>query len=372
LLLLSGALAGAAGPRFEKTVVWQHGIGGYAHYRIPGVVVTRAGTVLAYAEARRTTRSDWAEIDLLLRRSTDGGRTFSTAVHMGHMEQAFSKNPAAVARNQGIGQGTTYNNPVAIADSSGAVHFLFCVEYMRAFYMRSDDDGRTFSAPVEITGAFEAFRGQYPWKVLATGPGHGIQLRNGRLLVPVWLSLGTEGNGHGPSVTATVYSDDRGKTWRAGEIAGPDTAEMPSPNEATAVQLDSGRVMLNMRAPSGRQRRIVTYSRDGATGWSAPAFDDALFEPVCFASLLRLGKHRLVFVNPDSTARERRNLTVRISEDDGRSWAVKRSIEPGLSAYADLAVLRDGTILCFYESGVQTSYDQVTMARFNLEWIHER
>jgi sialidase-1 len=371
-LVLGSLLGTAASPRFEKTLVWERDTGGYAHYRIPGVVVTRAGTVLAYAEARRTTRSDWAEIDLLLRRSTDGGRTFSPAMRIGHMEQTFPKNPIAVARNQGIGQGTTYNNPVAIADANGAVHFLFCVEYMRAFYMRSDDDGRTFSAPLEITGAFEAFRAQYAWKVLATGPGHGIQLRNGRLVVPVWLSLGTQGNGHGPSVTATIYSDDRGKTWKAGEIAGPDTAEMPSPNETTAVQLDNGRVMLNMRAPSARQRRIVTFSKDGATGWTAPAFDEALFEPVCFASLLRVAKHRLVFVNPDSAARERRNLTIRISEDDGRTWSARRAIEPGPSAYADLAVLRDGTILCFYESGVRTSYDNLTMARFNLEWIHER
>ncbi len=365
-------LAAAAPPRFDKTVFWEHDTGGYAVYRIPGVVVTRAGTVLAYAEARRSTRSDWAEIDLLLRRSTDGGQTFSPPVRVGHMEQEFPKNPVALARNQGIGMGTTYNNPVAIADANGAVHFLFCVEYMRAFYMRSDDDGLTFSKPVEITSAFEGFRPAYAWKVLATGPGHGIQLKNGRLVAPVWLALGTQGNGHGPSVAATIYSDDHGGSWKAGEIAGPDTPEMPSPNETTAVQLADGRVMLNMRAPSATQRRIVTFSKDGATHWSAPVFDPALFEPVCFASLIRVGRHRLVFVNPDGAKRERRNLTVRVSEDDGRTWTAKRAIEAGPSAYADLAMLRDGTILCFYESGTKTPYDGLTMARFNLEWIHER
>lgn len=372
LVLCCAVLVQAAPPALEKTVLWEHDTGEYAHYRIPGIVVTKAGTVLAYAEARRTTRSDWAEIDLVLRRSTDGGRTFSPPIRIGHMEEAFPKNPVAIARNQGIGQGTTYNNPVAIADRNGAVHFLFCVEYMRAFYMRSDDDGRTFTKPVEITRAFEALRPAYAWQVLATGPGHGIQLNNGRLLVPVWLSLGTQGNGHGPSVTATIFSNDHGRTWKAGEIAGPDTPDMPSPNETTAVQLNDGRVMLNMRAPSPKQRRIVTFSKDGATAWTAPAFDDALFEPVCFASLVRQGKHRLIFVNPDSAKRERRNLTVRVSEDDGRTWTAKRALEPGPSAYADLAMLRDGTILCFYESGAKTSYDTLTLARFNLEWIHER
>lgn len=362
----------AAAPRLEKAVLWERDTAGYAVYRIPGVVVTRAGAVLAYAEARKSDRSDWAEIDILLRRSTDGGRTFSPPRRIGHMDESFPKNPVAVARNQGIGMGTTYNNPVAIADRNGTVHFLFCVEYMRAFYMRSADGGRTFSSPVEITAAFEGFRAKYPWKVLATGPGHGIQLANGRLLVPVWLALGTQGNGHGPSVAATIYSDDHGHTWHAGDIAAPGTPEMPSPNETEAVQLADRRVMLNIRAPSARQRRVVTYSPDGATRWTPPVFDDALFDPICFAAIVRAGRHRLVFVNPDSAKRERRNLTVRESEDDGRTWSAKRVLEPGPSAYADLAVLPDGGILCFYESGGKTPYDSLTMARFNLEWIHER
>lgn len=364
-------IAAAARPRIEKAVLWEHDTGGYAIFRIPGVVVTRTGSVLAYVEARRQ-RSDWAEIDILLRRSTDGGRTFSAPLKMGHMEGHFPKNPVSVAHNQGIGMGTTYNNPVAIADRDRTVHFLFCVEYMRAFYMRSGDDGRTFSQPVEITAAFEGFRAGYAWRALATGPGHGIQLANGRLVVPVWLALGTQGNGHGPSVAATIYSDDHGRTWHAGEIAEPDTAEMPSPNETEAVQLADGRVMLNSRSPAARQRRIVTYSPDGATRWNTPVFDEALFDPGCFAAIVRAGRHRLLFVNPDSVRRERRNLSVRVSEDDGRTWIAKRVLEAGPSAYADLAVLRDGTILCFYENGTKTPYDGLTMARFNLEWIHER
>jgi sialidase-1 len=371
-LLACPFLLVASAPLFETATLWTHDTEGYSNYRIPGIVVTKAGTVLAYTEARKSPRGDWGESDILIRRSTDAGRTFSAPVRIGHMEEHFAKNPAAVARNQGVGMGTTYNNPVAISARNGTVHFLFCVEYMRAFYMRSDDDGRTFTKPIEITSAFEGFRKSYPWAVLAIGPGHGIELRNGRLLVPVWISPGTQGNAHSPSVAATIYSDDRGTTWKAGEIAGPDTAETPSPNETTAVQLGDGRVMLNMRAPSKAQRRILTFSPDGATAWTAPQFDDQLFEPVCFASLARLGKNRLVFVNPDSAQRERRNLTVRLSEDDGRTWKRKRAIEPGPSAYADLAVLRDGTILCLYESGTKTPYETLSLARLNVEWLNER
>ncbi|MGC3966856.1 MAG: sialidase family protein [Pirellulales bacterium] len=169
----------------------------------------------------------------------------------------------------------TYNNAVGFADRDGTVHFLFCLEYCRCFYIRSDDDGQTFSKPVEITSAFEKFRSEYDWKVLATGPAHGIQLRSGRLIVPVWLSTGTGGHAHRPSVTSTIYSDDHGRTWHAGDIAVPNTDEWVFPNETVVVELADGRVMLNVRSESKNHRRIVTISPDGATGWSTPKFDDA-------------------------------------------------------------------------------------------------
>jgi len=363
----------AAEPAIERQTLFERGKGDYVFYRIPGIVVTKTGAVLTYAEARRTTRGDWGATDLIVRRSADGGRSWSDPAIVGHMSEAFPKNPAAVAKKQGLGEGAgiTYDNPVAIADRKGAVHFLFCVEYMRVFYMRSDDDGRTFSTPVEITSALESLRKVFPWVVVATGPGHGIQLKNGRLLVPIWLSLGSGNSAHGDSVVSTLYSDDHGRTWKAGEIAAPNNSVTMSPNETTAVQLTDGRVMLNMRSPSKPQRRIVAFSKNGATHWSAPAFDDQLPEPLCFATLLRLSlkRPRLLFVEPDGQGRERKNLSLRLSYDEGKSWPVKRALEAGPSAYSDLAVLSDGAILCFYEAGTKTPYDTLTLARFNLEWL---
>ena len=368
LALNAGAVQAADG-QVEKNVLFERDSGGYMLYRIPGIVVTRAGTVLAYAEARKSDRSDWHASDIILRRSTDGGRTWSEAKVIGAMEEAFAKNPAAVAKKlgQGAGAGVTYNNPVAIADRNGTVHFLFCVEYMRAFYMRSDDDGKSFSKPVEITGAFANFRRHWPWVVLATGPGHGIQLKNGRLVVPVWLSLGSGGGAHGESVTSVIYSDNHGGTWKAGEIAVPDTEETVSPNETTAVQLTDGRVMLNVRSPSKAARRIVVYSKDGARHWSAPMFHPQLPEPVCFASMVRLAAGTLVYVSPDSVGRERKNLTVRVSYDEGKTWSVKRVLEAGPSAYADLAALPDGGIAAFYEAGRMAPYETLTLGRFDFE-----
>ena len=124
---------------------------------------------------------------------------------------------------------------------TGAVHLLFCHEYMRCFYRKSDDGGRTFSPPVEITSTFEPFRRHYDFKVLATGPGHGIQLATGRLVVPVWLSTGTGGHAHRPSVVATITSDDHGATWQCGQIVAGETDPLVNPSEAQAVELTDGR-----------------------------------------------------------------------------------------------------------------------------------
>lgn len=364
IVLSLGALALAAGA-VKKQELFRSGTDGYALYRIPGMVVSKKGTLLVYAEARKAARGDWGPIDIVLRRSTDRGATWSPMRVMAQVEGPKAKNPVALAQNLANAGDVTYNNPVAIADQkTGAIHFLFCLEYMRAFYMRSDDDGLTFSRPVEITSTFEGFRPEYAWRVLATGPGHGIQLRNGRLVVPVWLSTGTGGHAHRPSVTATIYSDDRGKSWQRGAIAVPDTAEYVFPNETTAAQLSDGRVMLNVRSESKAHRRLVVTSKDGATGWSAPRFEGALVEPICFGSLLNVGGRRLVFANPDTLDktggpalegknRDRKNLTVQFSGDDGRSWQAKLVVEPGWAGYSDLAYGRDRTIYLFYENGAQ-------------------
>lgn len=368
-----------AEPRRQE--LFRGGTDGYARYRIPGIVATKQGTLLAYAEARKSTRGDWGTIDIVLRRSTDGGKTWSPFRVIADVPGPKTKNPVALAQNLATPDEVTYNNPVAFADrKTGAVHFIFCLEYMRAFYMRSDDDGQTFSKPVEITSAFDAFRSEYDWKVLATGPGHGIQLRTGRLVVPIWISTGTGRHAHRPSVTSTIYSDDSGRTWKRGEIAVPNTPEWVNPNEAAAAELSDGRVMLNVRSESKAHRRLVVTSPDGATKWSTPRFDERLLEPICFATILNAGGKQLLFANPDNLekasgptepgkSRDRKNVTVQYSPDDGSSWTAKRSIDPGPSGYSDLAQGRDGTIHLLYEQGSQSPHDSLQLFSFPLAWI---
>lgn len=395
LYLSGGAMLGgvAATERFTRIDLFTAGSEGYASYRIPGLVMTGRGTLLAYAEARRTGQGDWDQIDIVLKRSTDGGRTWDSQRRIATVSDA-RRNPAAErerAANPVSGDGVTYNNPVAIVDRRpGVVHFLFCLEYARCFYMKSIDDGRTFSAPVEITGAFEGFRAVYDWRVIATGPGHGIQLRNGRLVVPVWLSTSAGKSAHHPSNNGVIYSDDGGQSWRAGEFAGRSSETLLDPSEAAILELADGRVVFNSRSESKAHRRMVSYSRDGATGWTAPEFHQQLTEPICMASLTRLSggrrPNRILFANPASLAaakppaepgrsRLRRNLTVRLSYDEGVTWPVSRTIEPDWSGYSDLATGADGTIHCLYEA-VKPGADlfrQTTLqfASFNLEWLTE-
>ena len=381
----------AAAP--ERQDLFVGGEGGYAVYRIPGLVVTANGTALAVCEARRDGPSDWGTMDILLRRSTDGGRTWDAARRVAHEGPAVPRSPVALERKQGRPDDQTVNNPVLIAGRKpGSVVLLYCVEYAKCFVRRSQDDGATFSPPEEITGALESLRPVYDWRVLATGPGHGVELRSGRLVVPVWLALGTAGNGHKPSLTATLYSDDGGVTWTAGSVALPDSDEFRSPSETCVVELSDGRVMLNARSLSLANRRLVTTSPDGAGGWATPRFDPALLEPICMASLVRYstaetgGRDRILFSNPDNLAPSqgktggpgqpgaRRNLSIKLSYDEGKTWPVNKVIEPGSSAYSDLAVSVDGTVLCLFE---RTATDPVTrrraatlsLARFSLEWL---
>ena len=348
----------AAAPSLIEVFV--AGEGAYHTYRIPSAILTPKGTLLAFAEGRRAGAGDAGDIDLVLRRSHDGGRTWTAIQVIGDNGPNTFGNPCAVVdRRTGTvwllttqNRGTDREKDIISGTSDGS---------RTVWAMSSQDDGATWSAPAEITASVKA----PDWTWYATGPGVGIQTRSGRIVVPANHAEAKSGIHR----SHLFVSDDGGRSWTLGASSDPGT------NESQVVELADGGLLLNMRnhPPKPENFRMIARSTDGGRTLSAPVPDRALVEPPAQASLLRLSsagtddRNRLIFANPASTARER--MTVRLSYDEGQTWAVSRVINDGPSAYSSLVVLPDRSIGLLFERGDRSPYERITFARFTLEWL---
>jgi sialidase-1 len=356
LLLAPAAPAGDACP--EEVDVFVAGKGGYHTFRIPAAVVSPKGTLLAFCEGRKHGRSDTGDIDVVLRRSFDGGKTWRPLQVVADFGPDTIGNPCPVVdRKTGTiwlpltkNLGSESEKVIRDGTSKGG---------RTVWLTRSTDDGATWSKLVEITRSVR--RDDWTW--YATGPGCGIRLRSGRLVIPCDHNV----RGTRARHSHVIYSDDGGRSWKVGGVLGEHT------NECQIVERADGSLLLNMRSYHGKNRRAVATSKDGGLTWSEVKLDDALVEPVCQASLLRYtlardgGKDRLLFANPASTKREK--LTVRLSYDEGRTWPVAKLLHAGPSAYSALVVLPGGTVGCLYERGRESPYERITFARFSLGWL---
>jgi sialidase-1 len=244
----------------------------------------------------------------------------------------------------------------------------------------SCDEGRTWAEPVEISGTVKSPE----WAWYATGPGHGIQLTSGRLVIPCDHSLLIQSPGGEIAYHShIIFSDDHGQTWQIGGSAPEGT------NESTVVETMDGLLYLNARnapryqyQPDGSvstQRaalyRAAAWSEDGGISFPHYGHNQALIEPICHASVCRLTDHlrhdrdRVIFSNPASQARE--NLTVRLSYDECRTWPVSRVLHPGGAQYSDLCVTGGLTICCLYERSEDHKQDTIIFAQFDLAWLEE-
>jgi sialidase-1 len=227
--------------------------------------------------------------------------------------------------------------------------------------MHSNDEGATWIGPADITASVN----RSSWNRIVPGPGVGIQLRSGRLVIPCNHVIANVAFNH------VIYSDDHGKKWHLGGSTEGNT------DENQIVELTDGSLLLNIRNYRDKGHRGVSMSKDGGLTWSKITSDPTLIEPVCQASFIRYTespqfmKNRLLFSNPASET-ERIKLTVRVSYDEGKTWPVAKLLNAGPSGYSCLTVLPDMKIGCLYERGEHSSIEKVTFARFSLEWLTDR
>ncbi len=346
-LAFCGARAAESGCEHQDLFV--AGRGAYHTYRIPALVVSPKGTVLAFCEGRKASAADDGDIDLLVRRSLDEGRTWQ---------------PVQLVHEEGGSEPITIGNPCPIAAADGAIHLLFTRNNARAFYVRSTDEGATFSNPVEITAGLRGF--DFTFSRLGTGPVHGIQTRQGRLVAPVWLNVKI----HSGYRSAVAVSDDGGRTWKPGGVVPPAVEDC---SEGSVVEAADGALWLNLRNRQARCR-AVAVSRDHGQSWSEPRLVQDLVDPQCQGSLLGVadesGRACWLFANAADVTRRR--LTLKLSYDDGRAWPVARVLAPGPAAYCDLAVSKDGRVLCLFECGERQPYERIRLARVSWPWLVDR
>ncbi len=354
--------AQAAGP--EMTDVFTSGAEGYHTFRIPAAVVTGKGTVLAFAEGRAA-RADHAENDIVMKRSTDGGKTWGRLLVLAEDGKNSLNNPCVVVVRPTGRILLMYQRYPRGFHTSKVVPGHEGEKICRSFLMTSDDDGQTWSKPIETTRSVKPAE-----KVTAAlvGPGVGIQLRRGqhkgRILMPFVHQIRPRRE------VCAAYSDDLGKTWLVGGYAPVDRSKGTGA-EVQLVELADGFVMMNVRSTKGTQHRKVAVSKDGGKSFSPLMDDSVLIEPQCQGSILRYTdpldgyRGRILFANPASQ-KARRNGTVRLSYDEGKSWPVAKTIYAGGYAYSCLAVLPDKTIGCLFE---RDGYKHITFARFTLKWL---
>ncbi|MGN7720491.1 sialidase family protein [Chitinophaga sp. 22620] len=341
----------------QRTVLWQANENNILAHFVYGLAVTKKGTILAFAEARITESKDDGAHHLVLKRSTDGGKTFyaSTLVSSSN--------------------GQSWTNPTIVEDGKTRELFLFYAlnhrnDSTQVFYITSKDDGLTWSAATEITRLFDG--SPNGWTFHLPGPGHGIQLKNKRLVVPVWhrkaISFVAAERKYGVNC---LYSDDHGKTWKVGE-----DAPVGEFNESQIVEKKNGDILLIGRTYSQQegsfQAKVV--SRDKGQSWSAPImYDKGLTGAVCDIGLTRYAfKPNIILVSQPADLKKRRDLTIRLSRDEGETWPVSRLLQEGGSTYSDLAVLPDKSIICLYgHGGAKHMPDTVSIARFSLKWLLE-
>jgi sialidase-1 len=365
-------------PRCTESVPYTAGVDGYASYRIPAVITAEDGSVLAFAEGRRAGTADSGNIDVVLRRSHDGGCTWTPLQVVARGDGDTRGNPAPVLdpATRQIVLVTSYNAG-SVTETQILQGKVTPEQSRRVFVQTSSDNGSTFSPLREITSDTK----RADWRWYATGPGHATALTTGphagRLVVPANHSiappsgstdLGSEAKYYGGH---DIYSDDHGATWHIG-FSDDNPDGYLNVNETSATQLDDGRLYFNARDHNGTApgNRTDAYSSDGGTALDAPyAPQDTIAGPVVEGSVLQVRHGPLLYSGPADPA-ARAAMSIRVSHDQGRTWTDPFAISGWPAAYSDLVPLDRNTVGLLYETGRATSSDTITFRRIPLADLH--
>lgn len=366
----------------DKIPVFVSGTEGHKSYRIPAIIALPNKDLLAFCEGRVNGAGDFGDINIVLKRSSDGGKTWTALQTVVDADSLQAGNPAPVVDLTDLAYpngriflfyNTGNNHEGEVRKGNGL---------REAWFITSIDNGRTWSEPTNITTQVHrpkqpklnpAYHFSEDWRGYANTPGHAMQFGNGkykgRIFIAANHSAGDPQKGFTDYAAHGYYTDDHGKSFYISA-----TVAMPGGNESTAAELSGGRLMMNSRNQKGDVRaRIVSISNDGGATWDKTYFDSVLIDPVNEGSLLTVGKKSgkaiIAFCNAADTKR-RDNLTLRISYDDGKTWKQSFVIDKSpdatkgdYTAYSDLVKLDKETIGVLYE---KDGYQQIVFT--TVQW----
>jgi len=342
----------------EPEKLFKKGDAGIAEFRIPSMITTIKGTILTVCDARVDRPGDVPNnIDLVMRRLKKGSKEWTPIERIVDFAGDHGAADPSLIQDRSTGRIFLFYGfcPGRNNISEGANRDR---RHLMLQYVTSDDDGESWSTPVHIDYEIREDNWHSAW----SSPGRGLQLKNGRIVIPCTIYK-TDGHMY----SSLVYSDDHGKTWQCSDV-------VTDINEPTLVELSNGELMINARnqiAP--RKFRAITVSSDGGKSWSEVKIEKQLPDPNCQGSLIsftfnkgRKESDLLIFSN-NATNDGRNNLSVIISEDEGKTWINRILIHEGPSAYSCLTILPDGNIGLLYENGENSPYEAISFIKLKIK-----